>query len=133
MTSYLLKLRRLVSEFGSILAIINPMRYLLALLLMLPVTSFTSPAHPVAGAAVVPAILGTWQAGRVLAVDRKTHQMHVDHSPVNPDLSDNSLMPYGQRIRLGSGYNKASDVAYWQIEWLVPYPPDACQFPLAAI
>ena len=69
----------------------------------------------------VPAILGTWQAGRVLAVNRKTHQMHVDHSPVDPDLSDNRLMPYGQRIRLGSGYDKAADVAYWLIEWLVPY------------
>ena len=78
---------------------------------------------------IVPAILGTWQAGRVWAVDRKTHQMHVDHSPINPDLSDNSLMPYGQRIRLGSGYDKASDVAYWLIEWLVPYPPNALQYP----
>jgi len=97
---------------------------------MLPITSFTSPAHPAAGAAIVPAIMGTWQAGRVLAVNRKTHQMHVDHSPVNPDLSDNSLMPYGQRIRLGSGYDKLSDVAYWQIEWLTPYPANACQFPL---
>ena len=77
----------------------------------------------------MPAISGTWQAGRVLAVDRQTHQMHVDHSPVNPDLSDRCLMPYGQRIRLGSGYDKASDVAYWLIEWLVPYPPDACKFP----
>ena len=106
------------------------MYFFLTLLLMLPVASFTSPAaHPAAGAAIVPAILGTWQAGRVLAVNRNTHQMHVDHSPVDPDLSDNSLMPYGQRIRLGSGYDKAADVAYWLIEWLVPYPANALQFP----
>ena len=105
------------------------MHLLLIFLLMLPVTPFTSPAHPAAGAPIMPAILGTWQAGRVWAVDRKTHQMHVDHSPINPDLSDNSLMPYGQRIRLGSGYDKASDVAYWLIEWLVPYPADACIYP----
>lgn len=105
------------------------MYLLLALLLMLPIASFTSPVHPAAGAAIAPAILGTWQAGRVLAVNRKTHQMHVDHSPANPDLSDNSLMPYGQRIRLGSGYDKASDVAYWLIEWLTPYPANACQYP----
>ena len=78
---------------------------------------------------IVPAILGTWQAGQVLAVDFKTGQMHVDHSPINPDLSDPKLMPYGQRIEFTNGYDKVSNVAYWQVIWLVPYPPNACQYP----
>ena len=101
-------------------------------LLALAVAPRVTPGGPPALAGptpIVPAILGTWQAGQVWAVDRDTHQLHVDHSPINPDLSDNRLMPYGQRIRLGSGYDKASDVAYWLIEWLVPYPPNACQYP----
>ena len=84
------------------------------------------PARP---SPIVPAILGTWQAGPVWAVDRATHQLHLDQSPVDPELSDRNLMPCGQRIQLSSGYDKVSDVAYWQITWLVPYPPNSCQYP----
>ena len=78
---------------------------------------------------IVPAIFGTWQAGQVLAVNFKTGQMHIDHSPVDPTLNNGSLMPYGQRIEFTNGYDKLSKVAYWQVYWLLPLPPNACQYP----
>ena len=93
--------------------------------------SIPTPAPtPAAPSSIVPAVLGIWQAGQVLAVDRDTNQMHVDHSPIDPELSDSRLMPYGQRIEFTNGYDKLSHVVYWQITWLVPYPPNACQYPL---
>ena len=93
-----------------------------------PAPALQSPSRPF-HSPLVPAILGTWQAGQIMAVDRQTGQMHVDRSPINPDLSDNSLMPYGQQLELTSGYDKAAQVAYWQIRWLTPFPANACQFP----
>ena len=84
------------------------------------------PARP---SPIVPAILGTWQAGPVWAVNRATHQLHLDQSPVDPELSDNTLMPCGQRLEFTNGYDKAANVAYWQVMWLLPLPPDACQYP----
>ena len=82
--------------------------------------SIPRPARP---SPIVPAILGTWRAGPVWAVDFKTGQMHLDHSLINPDLSDSRLMPCGQRLEFTNGYDKAANVAYWQVMWLLPYPP----------
>ena len=94
-------------------------------------TPFAGPASllPAPPSPLVPGILGTWQAGAVWAVNRTTHQMHVDHSATNPELSDNSLMPYGQRVEFTNGYDKAANVAYWQVFWQVPHPANACQYP----
>jgi len=78
---------------------------------------------------LVPALLGTWQAGPVWLVNRDTHELRADRSPVNPDLSDNNLMPYGQRLEFTDGYDADSRVTYWQVIWLTPYPPNACRFP----
>ena len=86
--------------------------------------------HPTRPSPIVPAILGTWRAGPVWAVDRATHQLHLDQSPVDPELSDRNLMPCGQRLEFTNGYDKAANVAYWQVMWLLPYPPNACQYPL---
>ena len=77
---------------------------------------------------IVPPMLGTWQASQAFLVDSSGH-LRVDRASVNPKLSDNSLMPYGQQIELTGGYDKEADVAYWQIKWLPPFPPNACQFP----
>ena len=89
----------------------------------------SSPLPSVRHSPIVPAILGTWQAGHLWAVDRKTKQLHVDRSPINPELSDQALMPYGQRIEFTNGYDQLSNVAYWQAFWLLPYPANSCQYP----
>lgn len=86
------------------------------------------PAPPAAVSPIVPAFLGTWQAGQVFGLDAAGH-LRVDHTPVDPDLSDRTLVPYGQRVEFTNGYDKASDVAYWQVLWLPPFTAAACQYP----
>lgn len=111
------------------------MRFSFFPLLLLPMlsdsrlpVSFPMPL-PVRHSSLVPAILGTWQAGQVWVVDRNTKQLRLDRSPIDPDLSDHALMPYGQRIEFTNGYDKLSNVAYWQALWLLPYPANSCQYP----
>ena len=69
---------------------------------------------------IVPAILGKWEAGQIICVDRNTLHMHVCHSFVLPDMNDSTVMPIGQCLEFTIGYDKASDANYWKLSWL-PY------------
>ena len=77
---------------------------------------------------IIPAYLGTWQAGEVLALTKDGH-LAADTTRVDPEWSSPGLLPPGVRIQFTDGYDKRADVAYLELHILPPFPANAWKYP----
>ncbi len=99
-----------------------------ASLLMLPFASAAQAPRPRASP-IIPAYLGTWQAGEVLVLDKGGHLV-ADTTHLDPEWSSKQQLPPGVRLQFTDGYDKKADMAYLEMHLFPPFPPNACRYPV---